>query len=82
MWSLLVPFLRVMEPAPLFAGIRIHYTRFIMFFIGCLLYLAEAVYYDHITDEKIGVNLQEDCNFDSDTSTYVNGSFLPCVRLQ
>lgn len=56
--------------------------RFFFFIIGCLLYLTEAVYYDHVTEEKIGVNLEEDCNFDPATSEYNNGTFLLCLRLQ
>ncbi len=53
-----------------------------MFFIGCLLYLAEVVYYDHITEEKIGVNLIEDCDFNVTTLEYQNGSFSRCFYLQ
>ena len=64
------------------AGIRFHYVRFFLFFFACLLYLAEVLYYDHFTDEKIGVNLAEDCGFDAATSEYPNGSFWPCLELQ
>ena len=63
-------------------GIRMHYIRFLFFFAMCLLYLAEAIYYDHITEEKIGVNLETDCNFDLGTSEYRNNSYLRCIRLQ
>ena len=59
-----------------------HYLRFIFFFTLCLLYLAEAIYYDHITSEKIGVNLVEDCNYDVGTAEYLNNSYLRCIELQ
>ena len=57
------------------------YVQFVIFFIGCLLYLVEAVHYDHLTDEKIGVT-KADCNYDVTTSEYMNSSFWDCLLSQ
>jgi len=55
-------------------GIRLHYMRAGLFLLSCLLYLAEVFYYDMISTDKIGVDLENDCFYDSDADRYLNGT--------
>lgn len=66
------------------SGIRLHYIRAALFLFICVLYLVEVTYYDYITDEKIGVDLETDCYYDIDQDRYLNGTTVSarCTFLQ